>query len=257
MSRHEIGIISLLNWSRIPLSEGIPGRQDSAMARKHRYLPPGMPVHVVQRGNNRQACFSSVADLKAFAKWLGEGAEQFEVKVHAWVLMTNHVHLLVTPEREHSVSRMMQQIGRHYVQYFNRRYSRTGTLFEGRFRSHLVQSSIYFLRCARYIELNPVRAGVVAAPGQYSWSSYGAHAFGVPVNFWSAHDEYLSLDGTPEGRQKAYRALFSEELGQDVQSVISSSLKQGIAYGDDAYKGRIERVSGIPQHPLKRGRKPL
>ena len=151
------------------------------MPRRRRICPPGLPVHVVQRGNNRQVCFASDADMKAYANWLHEGSRKFGVDVHAWVFMTNHVHLLLTPHNADAVSRCMQYLGRYYVRYFNYRYHRSGTLFEGRFKSSIVQSHRYLLACQRYIELNPVRAGMVSDPADYTWSSYRAHAFGQAV----------------------------------------------------------------------------
>ena len=159
------------------------------MPRRHRLCPPGLPVHVVQRGNNRQVCFASVADMKAYANWLHEGADKFGVDVHAWVFMTNHVHLLLTPHNPDSISRCMQYLGRYYVRYFNYRHRRSGTLFEGRFKSSIVQSRRYLLACQRYIELNPVRAGMVGDPADYTWSSYRAHAFGRTAKMWQPHPE--------------------------------------------------------------------
>ena len=131
--------------------------------------------------------------MKAYANWLHESADKFGVSVHAWVLMTNHVHLLLTPQDSDSVSRCMQHLGRCYVRYFNYRHRRTGTLFEGRFRSSIVQSGQYLLACQRYIELNPVRAGIVIDPADYTWSSYRAHAFGRKAKMWRPHPEYAAL----------------------------------------------------------------
>ncbi|GAA5525253.1 hypothetical protein Maes01_01818 [Microbulbifer aestuariivivens] len=148
------------------------------MARLPRIAPVGVPQHVIQRGNNRQVCFGCEDDFIAYAGWLRDYAEEYAVEVHAWVFMTNHVHLLVTPLEERAVSKMMQALGRMYVRYFNGAYQRSGTLWEGRYRSCLVQSEDYLLHCYRYIELNPVRAGMVKDPGKYCWSSYGANALG-------------------------------------------------------------------------------
>src|SRR6187402_2214312 len=141
------------------------------MPRRNRDCPPGLALHLIQRGNNRQICFAEDADIKAYANWLREGTEKYAIALHAWVFMTNHVHLLLTPSECSSVSGCMQYLGRHYVRYFNHRYGRTGTLFEGRFRSSLVQSQNYLLACQRYIELNPVRARMVSNPAHYVWSS--------------------------------------------------------------------------------------
>ena len=174
------------------------------MPRQARKCPPGLPVHVIQRGNNRQVCFASDADLKAYANWLFEASLKFGVSIHAWVFMTNHVHLLMTPSCWSGVSRTMQFLGRLYVRYFNFTYRRTGTLFEGRFKSSIVQDGEYLLACQRYIELNPVRAGMVDDPAEYMWSSYRAHAFGVKVRMWSPHDEYRALGSTEFSRLTAY-----------------------------------------------------
>jgi putative transposase len=125
------------------------------MARLPRFCPAGISHHIVQRGNNRSVCFVDEQDFATYASWLNEYADEFEVAVHAWVFMTNHVHLLVTPQHDRGVSGLMQALGRRYVRYFNRRYQRTGTLWEGRFRSSLVQSETYLLQCYRYIELKP------------------------------------------------------------------------------------------------------
>ncbi len=149
------------------------------MPRRARFCPAGLPVHLIQRGNNRQVLFTCDADLAAYANWLADGAERYGVSVHGWVFMTNHVHLLATPANDDSLSRLMQFLGRLYVRHFNYTYQRSGTLFEGRFKSCVVQDDQYLLSCLRYIELNPVRAGMVSDPGEYVWSSFRAHAFGT------------------------------------------------------------------------------
>jgi putative transposase len=141
------------------------------MPSRPRYCPAGYPVHVIQRGNDRQLCFAEESDLAAYANWLNEYSDQYNVQVHGWVFMTNHVHLLLTPQTDAGISKLMQTLGRLYVRYFNHRYQRSGTLFEGRYRSSLVQQEEYLLACQRYIELNPVRAGLVHDPGDYRWSS--------------------------------------------------------------------------------------
>jgi putative transposase len=142
------------------------------MARLTRICLPEVPRHIIQRGNNRQACFGSEEDFAAYAHWLGEYSHRFHVAIHAWVFMTNHVHLLVTPNTEDGVSRLMHTLGRKYVRHFNFTYRRSGTLWEGRFKSCVVEAESYLLTCQRYIELNPVRTGMVDEPGQYKWSSF-------------------------------------------------------------------------------------
>jgi len=146
------------------------------MARKPRVFLQGVAQHVVQRGNNREPCFFAEADYQFYLECLAESATKYACQLHAYVLMTNHVHLLVTPENESSLSGMMQSLGRRYVRYVNHTYKRTGTLWEGRYKSSLVQSENYLLTCSRYIELNPVRANMVETPAEYRWSSYGHNA---------------------------------------------------------------------------------
>ncbi|HKM14472.1 MAG TPA: transposase [Marinospirillum sp.] len=182
------------------------------MSRKPRVSIVGVPQHVIQRGNNRQAIFNNDEDRQAYITWLKDAADKFNVEIHAWVLMTNHVHLLCTPQAPAAISLMMQSLGRRYVQYFNRRYERTGTLWEGRFKSSLVQSEMYLLEVYRYIELNPVRAGMVADPANYPWSSYINNALGKETSLLKSHPLYLNLGTTTQQRQERYRALFKLEV---------------------------------------------
>jgi len=226
---------------------------ENPVPRRRRNCPPGLPVHVVQRGNNRLTCFASDADLAAFANWLFEGADRYGVAIHAWVFMTNHVHLLLTPKSSDSVSKCMQYIGRLYVRYFNFRYKRSGTLFEGRFRSCLVQRGTYLLACQRYIELNPLRAGMVRDPADYVWSSYRAHALGQSVKMWQPHSEYIALGQTRASRSRAYRALFSSELDSKVITDIRQALNAGLVLGNQRFRKEIEQLTGQRQHHLKRG----
>ena len=148
------------------------------MPRKPRFFLPDVPVHVVQRGNNRQAVFFDDSDYRAYLSWIREGCERYGCEIHAYVLMTNHVHLLATPQATNSISRMLQYVGRRYVPYINHTYGRTGTLWEGRFKASLIHAEGYLLTCYRYIELNPVRAQMVEAPELYRWSSFRANALG-------------------------------------------------------------------------------
>jgi putative transposase len=225
------------------------------MPRKRRFCPPGLPVHVIQRGNNRQACFADHSDLKAYAHWLREGSDKYGVDIHAWVFMTNHVHLLVTPTSGDSVSRCMQFLGRCYVRYFNHRHRRSGTLFEGRFKSSLVQSRSYLLHCQRYIELNPVRAGMVRDPADYTWSSYRAHAFGRTPRMWCPHAEYLGLGETEIERTSVYRRFFEEELSATAVADIRHAINTGLALGNERFKTELEALTGQPQTHRKRGSK--
>lgn len=163
------------------------------MPRLPRIDAQGVAQHVIQRGNNRQLCFGGEEDFAAYAGWLKEYALKYQVEVHTWVFMTNHVHLLLTSDEKLGISKLMQSLGRKYVQYFNFKYKRSGTLWEGRFRSCLVESEQYVLACYRYIELNPVRAGMVENPKNYKWSSYATNALGLQSNLCTPHPSYLGL----------------------------------------------------------------
>jgi len=225
------------------------------MARLPRICLPGITQHVNQRGNNRQACFGSDEDFAAYASWLDEYARQFQVAIHAWVFMTNHVHLLVTPKTGDGISSLMQKLGRRYVRCFNYTYRRSGTLWEGRFKSCVVDADNYLLLCQRYIELNPVSAGMVLSPGDYHWSSYGANGLGRSATFWTPHPLYLSLGQTPTKRSKVYRALFRYEIEQEVLTDIQQSTDKGMALGNERFKEEIERLSGRRVVNLRHGPK--
>lgn len=149
------------------------------MARLPRFFLPGQPQHVILRGNNRTEIFCAEADYRFYLGKLRLACEKHGCDIHAYVLMTNHVHLLLTPQEEQSVGKALQMLGRYYVQFFNHRYQRTGTLWEGRYKATLIDTEAYLLTCMRYIELNPVRAGMVAHPSEYPWSSYGYNALGA------------------------------------------------------------------------------
>jgi putative transposase len=212
------------------------------MPRRARFCPAGYPAHLIQRGNNRQAIFTCDDDLAAYAHWLAEGAERFEVAIHGWVFMTNHVHLLATPSHDTSLSRLMQYLGRLYVRHFNYAYTRSGTLFEGRFKSCVVQQSPYLLSCLRYIELNPVRAGMVKDPGDYRWSSYQAHAFGVNARVWSPHDLYLDLGNNGKQRQRAWRDLIIEAPDVEVLAKIRHCANAGLVLGTEAFRDQVHKL---------------
>jgi putative transposase len=226
------------------------------MARLRRYCPSGIPQHVIQSGNNRTVCFASDEDRGAYAHYLHEAAAKFGIAIHGWVFMTNHVHLLVTPEEDNSLSRGMQYLGRHYVRYFNQTYRRTGTLFEGRFKSCIVQQSKYFLVCLRYIELNPLRAGMVADPADYRWSSYRAHGFGPASKLWTPHPRYLGLGDTDSERRVRYRSLFEERVEGELLAELRQSVNRGLALGSERFRQEIEELGGRRQHLLKRGPQP-
>lgn len=218
------------------------------MARRPRFCPAGYPVHVVQRGNNRQICFAKESDLAAYTKWLGESAEKFEVQIHGWVLMTNHVHLLLTPQHDSGVSKLLQSLGRRYVRHFNYAYQRTGTLFEGRFKSSVVQQEEYFLNCLRYIELNPVRAGMVKDPGDYKWSSYRAHAFGVRPSMWTPHEQYLKQGENEMQRRSNYRDWVQNAMSTEVVSKIRHCINTGLVLGNDKFRDQVRELHGYAHY---------
>ncbi|MCK5395854.1 MAG: transposase [Gammaproteobacteria bacterium] len=226
------------------------------MARLPRVCLPSIPQHIIQRGNNRQVCFVSEEDFSAYAYWLYQYAKKFEVSIHAWVFMTNHVHLLVTPTTKNGVSNLMQMLGRHYVRYFNYTYKRTGTLWEGRFKSCLVEAESYFLTCQRYIELNPIRAGMVESPSDYHWSSYQANGLGREIALWTPHQIYIDLGHSTKSRLDAYRALFQSHVNVRDIALIRNATNKGLAVGNDHFKSEIERLSGRRVVALKRGPKP-
>lgn len=225
------------------------------MPRTMRYCPPGQAVHIIQRGNNRAECFLSDNDKTVYIGILRNASSRYCLDVHAWVLMTNHVHLLVTPRTESAVSKTMQYLGAEYVRYFNKKHARTGTLWEGRFRSCLIESERYFLTCQRYIELNPVRAGMVNAPAEYRWSSFHANALGVPSTIHSPHETYLSLGNNHQQRFTAYRALFEYELTRNQIDSIRCATNKGLVYGSERFKDEIEAQSRQRTRLSKRGPK--
>ncbi len=225
------------------------------MTRLPRLCPAGMPLHVIQRGNNRQICFACEDDYQIYLEYLHEGANTQGVDIHAWVLMTNHVHLLGTSKVEGSISRMMQYVGRHYVRYFNRLYNRTGTLWEGRFNTCLVDSESYFFVCQRYIELNPVRAGIVTDPAAYQWSSYRTNALGFNSNLITPHSIYSALGASEDEVRLTYRSLFSEVLELELINDLRASTNSCMAFGGSRFKKQIEDVYQRRVEKLKPGPK--
>jgi len=210
------------------------------MARLPRIVVPGLPIHVIQRGNNRQAIFFSEEDFHKYLYELALSSEEYGCFIHAYVLMTNHVHILLTPSTETSLSLTMQSIGRKYVRYINSTYQRSGTLWEGRYKSALVESEQYFLTCSRYIELNPVRAGMVKTPSQYKWSSYASNALGKKENHLTQHELYKRLGKNDLMRQKAYKALFKEYIEIGAVDVIRESTQKNTIIGDSRFQDEIK-----------------
>lgn len=224
------------------------------MPRRARIRIPGMPLHIVQRGHNRSNCFHAETDRLYYLRLVGKLAGSNRCSVHAYVLMTNHVHLLVTADQPEDVSGFMKQTAQAYAQFVNRTYGHSGSPWEGRFRSSVVQSEEYLLACYRYIELNPVRAGLVIRPEDYRWSSYRSNALGAISPVIIPHDAYLRLGGSPHERQAAYRGLFGEFGDQPEFAAIRRAILGGFAVGREAFVQQIERSAGRPACPQKAGR---
>ena len=224
------------------------------MPRRPRLQLAEVPLHIVQRGINREPCFFAEEDYHCYLHWLEEAARDCRCAIHAYVLMTNHVHLLLTPAGNGSPARLMQSLGRRYVQYINRFYRRTGSLWEGRYKSSLVQVETYLLACYRYIELNPVRAGMVTDPGQYRWSSYRANGLGQPDARLTPHLLYLAQGRGADERVQAYRALFRPHLDAEAAVDIRQALQLGMPVGQDRFAELVCARAGIRFNSGKRGR---
>ncbi|VAW68511.1 Transposase and inactivated derivatives [hydrothermal vent metagenome] len=210
------------------------------MARLPRFVLPGHPQHVIQRGNNRQNIFREEEDYEFYFEKLLAASRQHQCDVHAYVLMTNHVHLLITPHTEEGIGKMLQMIGRYYVQYFNKKYKRTGTLWEGRYKATLINSEQYLLSCMRYIEENPVRAKNMAKhPSEYYWSSYQCNAQGQYDELVVTQREYKKLAKTASGRQIAYRALFCKRMSNETLQQVREATNKAWVLGDDKFKRKI------------------
>lgn len=210
------------------------------MARRMRLCLPDVPLHVVQRGNNRQVCFFRYEDRQVYLNCLSEYARETGCALHAYVLMSNHVHLLLTPRDADSASRFMKQVGQRYVQYVNRTHGRSGGLWEGRFRSCLVEEERHLLNCYRYIELNPVRAGMASRPEDYPWSSHVANVGRYPDPMLKPHPLYLELGREVSARQEAYRALFQQELSAESLDEIRAATQGNRVLGTEAFQDRVD-----------------
>lgn len=224
------------------------------MPRRARISLPNVPLHLIQRGNNHQACFFADEDYRFYLDWLAEYAEKAGCRIHAYVLMTNHVHLLVSAERGLAPGEMMKALGQRYVQYVNRVYRRSGSLWEGRYRSCPTQAETYLLACQRYIELNPVRACMVEHPADYRWSSYRANAQGEESPLIRPHDLYLSLGLDGLSRQAAYRELFRHALEPGLVDEIRRATNGNFALGSELFGEQIAAVLGRRVTPGKSGR---
>jgi putative transposase len=204
----------------------------------------GIPVHVIQRGNNRQSCFYEENDRSFYLFHLGRLLAKAGCVLHAHCLMTNHVHLLLTPNSSDSCGALMKGIGQLHTQYMNRRYGRTGSLWEGRFRSCLVQAEDYLLACYRYIEMNPVRANLVSHPTEYRWSSYSTNAEGKESALVMPHDEYARLGSTEEERRDRYKELIAEVLDSRLIDAIRAATNGNFALGDAPFRQQVSIALG-------------
>jgi putative transposase len=223
------------------------------MARLPRYFAPGYPLHIIQRGNNRAPTFCGPEDCDRYLQLLGGAAAKYGVEIHGYTLMSNHVHLLATPQSPASVPRSMQALGRSYVLWFNRKYSRTGTLWEGRYRATVVDSDGYLLTCQKYVEENSLRAGIVDDPAAYRWSSYRANALGEDDPIVTPHPVYMCLARERVSRQAAYRGLFTQPLSGLELRAIRNATNRAWALGDAAFQKRIEDETGRRAAPLSPG----
>ena len=211
------------------------------MARLPRLTVPGYPHHIIQRGNNRQPIFSGSADYESLLSMLDENSRKYGVAIHAYVLMSNHFHLLTTPESVQSIPQMMQAVGRRYVRYFNQRQGRTGTLWEGRYKSTLIQTERYLLACMVYIDLNFVRGGLVADPASYLWSSHGHYTGRRRDKLIKPHPLYWELGNTPFARDAAYSALVQSGISDEQQQALTDSALRGWALGEAGYVADLQR----------------
>ncbi|MFY9315263.1 MAG: transposase [Burkholderiales bacterium] len=224
------------------------------MPRPARTEIAGVPLHVVQRGNNGAACFFSDLDRRFYLKCLRESAARRGCEIHAYALMSNHVHLLLTPMQIGAASLMFQDLGRQYVRTINEVRGRTGTLWEGRFKSNLIDSETYLITCHRYIELNPVRAGMVERPADYAWSSHAYYASGKPDALIAEHEVYLSLGPTPERRRSVFVSLFRDPVNEKDAKRLRTAIKRGWALGSEPFLDRMEALAGRSVRPARRGR---
>lgn len=224
------------------------------MARLPRLNLPNVAQHITQRGHNREACFANDEDCATYMHHLREAAEKHEVAIHAFVLMTNHVHILATPKTADGVTKLMQGVGRNYVPYFNHIHGRSGTLWEGRYKSCLVANDAYLLECYRYIELNPVKPGLVDRAEDYRWSSHKSNAYGLPSTILTQHTLYKKLGRNREERLEAYRSLFDAHQPEATKTEIETILDKGLVLGNDRFKKQVEKLLDRNVRPRKAGR---
>mgnify|MGYP000353068509 FL=1 len=215
------------------------------MARQARIVVPGQTLHITHQGNMQQDVFNNDQDHQRFIEGLVASRDQSGCSLHAYVLMPNHYHLLLTPPTGNALSEFMQSIGRRYVRYFNKEYQRSGTLWEGRYKSSLVDSEAYLLQCYRYIEDHPVRSNIVSAANQHQWSSYHHNALGETDPLITEHDNYTQIATTEDARKNVYSSLFKTALDSETTSLITSSVEKGEVLGSDRFHQSIESIVGL------------
>lgn len=224
------------------------------MARLPRLTLPDHVHHIIQRGNNRQPIFIDTQDFQRMLALLAEHVRQFAVTLHAYVLMDNHFHLLATPATVDALPKMMQAVGRSYVRYFNNRHGRSGTLWEGRYRATLIEPERYLLACMVYIDLNPVRAGLVTQAAAWPWSSH-AHYTGMRQDrMVTAHSLYWMLGNTPFAREAAYNALVQAGLHADMQVALTDAALNGWALGGERFVAELQKKAQRRVTKAKPGR---
>lgn len=224
------------------------------MARLPRYYIKNQPQLIIQRGVGGNDIFRNEEDYQNYYEWLQMAADYYELKIHAFILMPDHVQLLASPGNENSVSKTLQSLGRNYVQYFNNSYGHIGTLWEGRYRATILDSKTYLLLCSRFIETHAVREGLVKHPRDYYWSSYGYNAQGEDDPLITEHRIYKALGKTAKERNKNYRALFKKRISKEDEALIYDSALKGWALGDAKFLTKIEKTSNRRASPLPRGR---
>ena len=224
------------------------------MARLPRLIVPDQVHHIIQRGHDGQLAFRAAEDYLFFLRCLRDAAKRFQVAVHAYALMPDQIRLLATPADEIGLARMMQWVGRYYVPYFNRRYQRSGTLWQGRYKATVIDAEQYLMLCSRFIELYPVRAGLAAQPADYAWTSYMHHIGASPEGLITDHALYWALGNTPFEREAAYRALAEHALTDEQVAELDAAVMKGWALGSPLFKTTIEKQGGRRVQPIKRGR---
>lgn len=233
-----------------------PDNRTQPMPRRPRMYLPGYTYHLVQRGNNRQACFYETENYRVYLGYLRKLLPRYENHLHAYCLMTNHIHLLVTQTRQNGISRMMQSLGSSYGRYMNKKYERTGSLWEGRHKSSIVGTETYLFRCYRYIELNPVAARIVINPEEYEWSSVMENAWATRFSLVSPHACYQSLGSNPSKRRTRYRQILAERMSAQHRKEVELALQQNMPLGDEVYIKELENRLGRKLGKYRSGRPP-